>query len=72
MVNYEAGCGLSSKIAPVHQAIVEVFTSGPQDPSPGVKPLSEGLQGATGLVRLRERLEKTLMLGGIGGRRKRG
>jgi len=57
VVNYEAGCGLSSKIAPVHQAIVEVFTSGPQDPSPGVKPLSEGLQGATGLVRLRERID---------------
>ena len=55
MVNYEAGCGLSSKIAPVHQAITKIFASGPQDPSPGVKPLSEGLRGATGLVRLRER-----------------
>lgn len=55
MVNYEAGCGLSSKIAPVHQAITKIFASGPQDPSPGVKPLSEGLRGVTGLVRLRER-----------------
>lgn len=35
VVNYEAGCGLSSKIAPVHQAIAEIFASDLRTPPLG-------------------------------------
>ena len=57
MVNCEAGCGLSPKIGPVHQAIAEIFTSGPL-------PWGEAtVRRATGLVRLRERID--VEVGGI-------
>lgn len=53
MVNCEAGCGEKPKIAPVHQAISEIFTSGP--PVLGKTTVSARLQDVAGLVRTRER-----------------
>lgn len=55
VVNCEAGCGEKPKIAPVHQAIAEVFTPGPFPW--GKTTVSERLQDGAGLDRARERME---------------